>query len=252
MRHEVGFRFLKKYGGGYIELNDDEIRAKVGHALRDLTTGCKEITPEIIRSTVSTTHKQTSHNGLLLETSTKKSIGTTSPIHKKNSPESSALEETPTRLLPKTKSLGESSKPLYIFPGTVSPEHATTPSETPILQNPSTAQSILSSSDINAEKSAFPVDRIGFNKMPPDLKTHGSAEETEEQFPYFPLEIGDTFTSLYALPEVSPKAMSTSCYSDTLNSLGETFPTKLTTMSISSGFSDLSDTLDCLSLDTLD
>jgi hypothetical protein len=35
LRNEVGFRFLKKSGKGYISLSDDEVRAKIGHALRD-------------------------------------------------------------------------------------------------------------------------------------------------------------------------------------------------------------------------
>jgi hypothetical protein len=41
MRYEVGFRFLKRKGGKNaqtVELSDDEIRAKIGHALRDLSS----------------------------------------------------------------------------------------------------------------------------------------------------------------------------------------------------------------------
>ncbi|CAJ1950074.1 unnamed protein product [Cylindrotheca closterium] len=46
MRYEVGFRFLKRKGGAKnaqtVELTDDEIRAKIGHALRDLSSTMKE------------------------------------------------------------------------------------------------------------------------------------------------------------------------------------------------------------------
>ena len=45
MRYEVGFRFLKKKNGKNsetIDLTDDEVRAKIGHALRDLSTVLRE------------------------------------------------------------------------------------------------------------------------------------------------------------------------------------------------------------------
>ncbi|CAJ1937962.1 unnamed protein product [Cylindrotheca closterium] len=45
MRYEVGFRFLKKKSGKNsetIDLSDDEVRAKIGHALRDLSTVLRE------------------------------------------------------------------------------------------------------------------------------------------------------------------------------------------------------------------
>ncbi|KAL3927900.1 MAG: hypothetical protein SGBAC_012886 [Bacillariaceae sp.] len=45
MRYEVGFRFLKKKTQGKVgvgELSDDEIRAKIGHALRDLSTNMQQ------------------------------------------------------------------------------------------------------------------------------------------------------------------------------------------------------------------
>ena len=45
MRYEVGFRFLKKKSGKTsetIDLSDDEVRAKIGHALRDLSTVLRE------------------------------------------------------------------------------------------------------------------------------------------------------------------------------------------------------------------
>jgi hypothetical protein len=42
MKYEVGFRFLKRKGGEQIELSDDEIRAKIGHALRDLSTALRQ------------------------------------------------------------------------------------------------------------------------------------------------------------------------------------------------------------------
>ncbi|KAL3938247.1 MAG: hypothetical protein SGBAC_006806 [Bacillariaceae sp.] len=46
MRYEVGFRFLKKKNSGKngetVDLTDDEVRAKIGHALRDLSTVLRE------------------------------------------------------------------------------------------------------------------------------------------------------------------------------------------------------------------
>lgn len=47
LRYDVGFRFLKRNGGkinpdDQAELTDDEIRAKIGHALRDLSTSMRE------------------------------------------------------------------------------------------------------------------------------------------------------------------------------------------------------------------
>ncbi|CAJ1950070.1 unnamed protein product [Cylindrotheca closterium] len=47
MRYEVGFRFLKRKEGGAknaqtVELTNYEIRAKIGHALRDLSSNTKE------------------------------------------------------------------------------------------------------------------------------------------------------------------------------------------------------------------
>jgi len=46
LRYDVGFRFLKRKGGNknptQVELTDDEIRAKIGHALRDLSTSMQE------------------------------------------------------------------------------------------------------------------------------------------------------------------------------------------------------------------
>jgi len=44
MRYEVGFRFLKKNGKNSetVDLTDDEVRAKIGHALRDLSTVLRE------------------------------------------------------------------------------------------------------------------------------------------------------------------------------------------------------------------
>jgi hypothetical protein len=42
MKHEAGFRFLKRKKGEQIELADEEIRAKIGHALRDLSTALRQ------------------------------------------------------------------------------------------------------------------------------------------------------------------------------------------------------------------
>jgi len=45
MRYEVGFRFLKKKGGKNpqtVDLSDEEIRAKIGHALRDLSSNLRQ------------------------------------------------------------------------------------------------------------------------------------------------------------------------------------------------------------------
>eukprot|EP00526_Cylindrotheca_closterium_P013946 CAMPEP_0113631676 /NCGR_PEP_ID=MMETSP0017_2-20120614/16461_1 /TAXON_ID=2856 /ORGANISM="Cylindrotheca closterium" /LENGTH=346 /DNA_ID=CAMNT_0000542195 /DNA_START=62 /DNA_END=1102 /DNA_ORIENTATION=+ /assembly_acc=CAM_ASM_000147 len=45
MRYEVGFRFLKKKSGKNsetVDLTDEEVRAKIGHALRDLSTVLRE------------------------------------------------------------------------------------------------------------------------------------------------------------------------------------------------------------------
>lgn len=42
MKYEVGFRFLKRKGGEQLELTDEEVRAKIGHALRDLSTSLRE------------------------------------------------------------------------------------------------------------------------------------------------------------------------------------------------------------------
>lgn len=47
LRYEVGFRFLKRTSGGEnnsgtAELSDDEIRAKVGHALRDMAAAIQQ------------------------------------------------------------------------------------------------------------------------------------------------------------------------------------------------------------------
>jgi hypothetical protein len=42
MKYEAGFRFLKRKGGQQIELSDEEIRAKIGHAIRDLSTALRQ------------------------------------------------------------------------------------------------------------------------------------------------------------------------------------------------------------------
>jgi hypothetical protein len=54
LKHEVGFRFLRnKKGGEQVELTTEEIRAKIGHALRDLSIPLGDSVPSTPDNPVS-------------------------------------------------------------------------------------------------------------------------------------------------------------------------------------------------------